>query len=128
MNVIMADTTIQFRCCTYNTHGFNSTKLSYIKYLLDSFNIVMIQEHWLNDKQLESFAYLFPCISVNSKSAMVSSQILRGRPYGGVVIIFPDALVSSATFIDTKSDRLCALGLHIHAIHFYFFSFTCHVI
>ena len=69
----MDDTTIKFRCCTYNIHGFNSTKLSYIRHLLDMFNIVMIQEHWLNDKQLESFANLFPGYSVNSKSAMDSS-------------------------------------------------------
>ena len=118
----MDDTTIKFRCCTYNIHGFNSTKLSYIRHLLDLFNIVMIQEHWLNDKQLESFANLFPGYSVNSKSAMDSSQILRGRPYGGVAIIFPDSFGSSATFIDSKSDRLCALGLHIiHSIQLYLF-------
>ena len=55
----------------------------------------MIQEHWLNDKQLELFANLFPCYSVNSKSAMDSSQTLRGRPYGGVAIIFLDSLGSS---------------------------------
>ena len=81
----------------------------------------MIHEHWLNDKQLESFDHLFPCYSVNSKYAMDSSQILRGRPYGGVAIIFPDSLGSSATFIDSKSDRLCALILHIYSIHLYIF-------
>ena len=36
---------------------------------------------------------------------MDSSQILRGRPYGGVAIIFPYSLGRSATFIDSKSDR-----------------------
>ena len=100
----MDDTTITFRCCTYNIHGFIPTKLSYIRHLLDLFNIVMIQEHWLIDKQLESFANLFSGYSVNSKSAMDSSQTLRGRPYGGVAIIFPDSLGSSATFNDSKSD------------------------
>ena len=50
---------------------------------------------------------------------MDSSQILRGRPYGGVAIIFPDSLGSSAIFIDSKSDRLCAL--HIHSIQLYLF-------
>ena len=38
---------------------------------------------------------------------------------GGVAIIFPDSLGSSATFIDSKSDRLCALSLHIHSIQLY---------
>ena len=52
---------------------------------------------------------------------MDSSQILHGRPYGGVAIIFPDSLGSSATFIDSKSDRLCALRLHIHSIQLYLF-------
>ena len=74
-------------------------------------NILMIQEHWINDKQLESFANLFPGYSVNSKSAIDSSHILRGRPYGGVAIIYPDSLSSSATFINSKSDILCALSL-----------------
>ena len=79
----------------------------------------MIQEHWLHDKQL--VICQFPGYSVNSKSAMDSSQILRGRPYGGVAIIFPDFLGSSATFIDSKSDRLCTLSLHIHSIQLYLF-------
>ena len=52
---------------------------------------------------------------------MDSSQILCGRPYGGVAIIFPDSLGSSATFIHYTSDRLCALSLHIHSIHLYLF-------
>ena len=52
---------------------------------------------------------------------MDSSQILLGRPYGGVSIIFPDSFDSSSTFIDSTSDRLCALSLHIHSIHLFLF-------
>ena len=65
--------------------------------------------------------YVFPGYSVNSKSAMDSLQILRGRPYRGVAIIFPDSLDSSSTFVDSKSDRVCALSLHIHSIQLYLF-------
>ena len=38
-----------------------------------------------------------------------------------MAIIFPDSLDSSATFIDSKSDILCALSIHIHSIHLYLF-------
>ena len=75
----------------------------------------MILEYLINGKQLESFANLFSGYSVNSKAAMDSSQILRGRPYGGVAIIFPYSLGSSAIFIDSKYDRLCVLRLHVHS-------------
>ena len=108
----MADTTIQFRYCTYNINGFGSTELSYIKHLLDLLNIVMIQEHWLNDKQLSHLPFS-PGYSVHIIFFMDSSQILHGRPYGGVAIIIPDSLGSSSTFIDSTSNRF--------SIHLYLF-------
>ena len=65
----MADTIIKCSYFTYNIHDFNSTKLSYVKLLLDLFNIVIIQLHRLN---------LFPGSSFNSKPVMDSLHMSWG--------------------------------------------------
>ena len=68
---------------------FNSSKKQFISELLQKYNIVMCQEHWMSNKQLESFSTLFPGYCVHGISGIVdSAQILCGRPKGGVLIIF----------------------------------------
>ena len=61
--------------CTYNMRGFNSTKKQYISELLQKYNIVMCQEHWMSNKQLESFSTLFPGYCVHGISGLDSTQI-----------------------------------------------------
>ena len=38
--------------CTYNIHGYNSTKHNYVLELLNKYFILIIEKHWLNEKQL----------------------------------------------------------------------------
>ena len=76
--------------CTYNVRGYNSTKHSYIIGLLSKCTILVIEEHWLNDQQLSNFGDLFPGYCVNGVTAMESSELLHGRPKGGVLVIYPD--------------------------------------
>ena len=37
---------------TYNIHGYNSTKRNFVLGLLNKYSILIIEEHWLNEKQL----------------------------------------------------------------------------
>ena len=37
-----------------NCHGFNN-RLSYLPVLLDSFDVILLQEHWLSDSELTVF-------------------------------------------------------------------------
>ena len=54
-------------------------------------------------------------------SALDSTNILIGRPNGGVLIIYPDTFGAKAKFISTTSKRLCALSLHMSNIILHLF-------
>ena len=111
----------KLQLCTYNIRGYNSTKFSYVTDLLQRFTIVMLQEHWMNDTQLQSFSNMFPGYCVHSVSAMDITTIVRGRPKGGVLIIYPDTYGSNAKLVHTTSNRLCALSLKFDCFIVYLF-------
>ena len=71
----------------------------------------MIQEHWLNGKQLERFSNLFACSSVHDITSIDTSTLLIGRPHGGCCFIYINYLHSCIKIIPTDSDRLCCLSL-----------------
>ena len=81
----------------------------------------MCQEHWMSNKQLESFSTLFPGYCVHGISGLDSTQILRGRPKGGVLIIFPDSMGGKIEYLTTNSKRLCAIKIDIDGLLLYTF-------
>ena len=114
---------VQLTLCTYNIRGFNSTKVKYINHLLKLSTIVVIEEVWLNSQQIAELSNNFPGYNVHEVSAIDSSVLLKGRPKGGVVIIYPDFLGDKVSFIKTKSNRLCSMSLKIDQLLIYLF---CH--
>ena len=84
-----------FRICSYNLHGYNSTKTNYIKLLLNRSEILMIQEHWMNNMQLERFSNLFSCSSIHGISSIDTSKLLVARPHGGCCFVYKNHLSSS---------------------------------
>lgn len=107
--------------CSYNIHGYNSTKYDYIGTLLKQCDILMIQEHWLNNSQLDRFSNLFQYYSVHGVSAIDTSTLLQGRPHGGCCIIYNNYLTSCIKIIPTVSNRLCCLSLSLNSIVMYMF-------
>ena len=101
--------------------GFNSSKINYVTDLLGRYDILLLQEHWLNNNQLATFNCYFPGYCVHGISALDSSKMLIGRPNGGVLIIYPDTFGAKAKFISTTSKRLCVLSLHMSNIILYLF-------
>ena len=87
--------------CSYNVHGYNVTKKDYISHLLETSSFLFLQEHWLNNAQLNTF------------SAIDSSVLLRGRPHGRVLIMFPNTYGSKVIIVQTVSKRLCAIQLKL---------------
>ena len=86
---------------SHNIHGYNSTKLEYLKSLLNKCNILMIQEHWMNTKQLERFSNLFSNSSVHGTSSIDTSTLLIGRPHGGCCFIYNNNLSTCIKSIPT---------------------------
>ena len=85
-------------------HGFNQGRIT-VGHLIDEFHpdIFLFQEHWLSPAGLSKFDIFRPefiSFGCSAMSESVSQGMLRGRPYGGVMVMF-------------RSD-LCA---HIETIH-----------
>ena len=66
---------------SYNCHGFNNG-LSYLPVLLDSFDVILLQEHWLSDSELTKL--YFSGFVTNAISGFDDSVLLHGRPLGVV--------------------------------------------
>ena len=113
----------QLTICSYNIHGFNDTKLEYINKLLSKCDILVVQEHWLSVQGLERFSTLFHDSTVYSVSAMDSSILLQGRPYGGCAVIVMNYMYNNnkITLIDTLSPRNCCINISINKCSLYLF-------
>jgi len=85
---------------TFYMHGFHSSCV-YLKDLLNSHDIMFVQEHWLIKDNLNKFNTLNSDVVVYAKSAMdvgCSSGTLAGRPYGGVAVLWNKKLGSSVNY------------------------------
>ena len=85
----------KLKVISFNLHGFNQG-CSALNDLIDSVNpdIFMLQEHWLTPSNLNKFDtftdyFTFGC-SAMTKS--VESGMLKGRPFGGVMILIKNEL------------------------------------
>ena len=108
--------------------GFNSSKINCVTDLLGRYDILFLQEHWLNNNQLATFNCYFPGYCVHGVSAMDSSKILLGRPNGGVLIIYPDTFWQKLSLYQ-QHRRDYVHYLYICLILYYIcFVFICHVI
>jgi len=85
------------RISTYNLHGFKNS-WSYLQQLLDSNDIVFVQELWLYDSELSMLNMLSESFVVHAQSGMdnsVQKGMHIGRPYGGVAVFIRKSLFNS---------------------------------
>ena len=89
---------------SYNVRGFYSSRGA-LSSLLNSCDILLVQEHWLNNDNLSALGTLHNEFTSVGVSAMDSTQgILTGRPFGGVGIIWRKNLHGiSPILIDCES-------------------------
>ena len=95
-------------------------KQNYVTDLWNRFSILFLIKHWLTNKQLSDLSANFPGYSISGVLAIPDSDFLRGRPNGGVVVIYSNCYNKSVQFIDTDSKRLCAIGFQNNNIMIYF--------
>ena len=96
---------------SFNCHGYNNG-LSYVPVLLDSSDIVLLQEHWLSDSELGKLC--FDGFVTHAISGFDSSALLRGCPFGGCAILYRQSLVNSIQQVKTSSHRYCAVKIGFH--------------
>jgi exonuclease III len=81
---------------SYNMHGFNQG-IHQLKSLcdVDRCDIIFIQEHWLSNDTISQFDYFnkdYYFFGVSAMESTLHSQILYGRPWGGVATLINKTL------------------------------------
>lgn len=110
----MRDTETQaFAITSYNCHGLGGGKMEYIASLCSKSDFVFLQEHWLLPDNLNIFQIRIPRISCHGTSAMSTSELLTGRPYGGCSILWKSNINGKITPVDTVHPRICAVAVEI---------------
>ena len=93
---------------SFNCMGFNNG-MSYIPALLDSFDVILLQEHWLSVSELGKLT--FDGFISSAISGFDDSKLLNGRPFGGCAILYRDSLLGSIRQVRTSSRRFCAITI-----------------
>ena len=94
---------------SFNCRGYNLSKQQYISSLLDKFNFLFLQEHWLSDAQLNVLGNIHANIFYSGISGFGNSEVLTGRPYGGCAILWHSNILANDSSIEVASRRLCAV-------------------
>ena len=98
---------------SYNSHGFGAGRPEYIMSLLKDHDFVFLQEHWLQEKEIDKLECSIEGSRVHGVSGMRSNEFFAGRPYGGVAIIWPQNLKHNVAPISTNNSRVCAVRIDI---------------
>ena len=72
---------------SYNSRGFSENRKSFVLDLIDNYDILLLQEHWLLDDQpgkLHSLHESYSCHAVSGVDC--SKEIISGRPFCGCAI------------------------------------------
>jgi len=114
------------RFVSYNSRGLNVNKRSYLRSVLADCDILLLQEHWLSEEQLNCLNTL----STDHMSVAVSGfeydHVLSSRLYGRCAILWLKALFLTTTLIFTHSRRIFAMLFNGNG--FSFFYLCLHVI
>ena len=97
----------EIKFCSYNMHGFYNG-LPLVKSLCNDFNVILLQEHWLNDFDLHKLNNIHNDFSAVGVSAMLrksENNILVGRPFGGVAIMFNKLIFKNVRILEKDLER-----------------------
>lgn len=105
----MAGNIDHLKLFSFNCRGFNDLKKNYLKSVLNSCDILFLQEHWQTDAQIPALNLFSSDHYVHGVSGFDQCEVLRGRPYGGCAIFWRQNLNVKTSFVDTGSRRVCAV-------------------
>ena len=96
---------------SYNSQGHGAGRFEYIQKLVNNYDFVFVQEHWLLNKQCNYFDTKIQGVKSLCISGMNDSVFLQGRPFGGCAILWKDSINANITPINVSCNRVCALSL-----------------
>jgi len=94
--------------CTYNMHGFNNG-VSFLKQLCSNNDLIFVQEHWLQNSQLHMFNTTDDQFKFYSNSSMenrLSKGVLKGRPFGGLGVLWRKDLNAIVSTVIQRGELL----------------------
>lgn len=103
--------TTSIKLITFNCKGAKRSQQC-INNLCSMADIVAIQETWLLSHDIPWLGDIHEEFSYTGKSAVDTSKgILKGRPYGGVGILWRKSVFNVVNLVPCKSDRLIAIKI-----------------
>lgn len=102
---------------SYNSRGLGTGRIEFISELCAKVDFLLLQEHWQLPENLGVFLSI-PGVTCHGVSAMDSSEVLVGRPYGGCSIVWKSSLACKVTPVDCSSLRMCAVLVELSQLSF----------
>ena len=110
-NITLSD----LKICSFNMHGFNNG-LSMTRSLCLSHDIILIQEHWLLNCDLDKLNLIdlnFTSTALSSMNTKAAEGIISGRPFGGVAILWNKSLTKYINKIDSEDNSGKCLSMKL---------------
>ena len=92
----------ELKICSFNMHGFNNG-VSMTNLLCNNHDLIFLQEHWLiadDLSKLNSINSNFCSFGLSSMNHKIASDILVGRPFGGVAVLWKKSLSCRIKILD----------------------------
>lgn len=91
------------------------TSVSYIRELCKSSDIIALQETWLLPHEIPLLSTIDDDFNWTGTSAVdTGAGILRGRPYGGVALLWRKGVFKNVTVVKcNENPRLCAIKVEV---------------
>ncbi|XP_073948222.1 uncharacterized protein [Choristoneura fumiferana] len=106
-----------YRLVTFNCKNVKRS-LEDIRELCRSFDLIALQETWLLPGEVTYLNSIDEDFNAAGTSAVDTAVgMLRGRPYGGVAILWKKSVFCCVTVIDCDNPRLCAVKIVLDKRH-----------
>lgn len=103
------ETTMATKICTFNCRSVKSS-VAEIRQLCENNDFVCLQEHWLLPFELGFLNSIDSKFLSHGVSAMdISTDVIKGRPFGGTAILFNRKFSNNVKFMTTNDSRVSAI-------------------
>jgi exonuclease III len=107
------------RMVTANIKNYNANKI-YLQHLLQNFDIVCIQEHWLfnfEKSSMEAASDIHACHAKSIDDLEPVSPFQRPRGYGGIATFSPKGWTAMTKHIKDGDHRIIVLTINLPGCH-----------
>lgn len=103
------DKSHHLKLISFNCKGLKRSN-ECVKALCDSADVIALQETWLLPYEIPLLGEIQKEFMYTGKSSIdLSIGLLKGRPFGGVAVLWRKSSFTAVSVVSCKSDRLCAV-------------------